>query len=131
MKSVLRTTGIVFLAVLAITALAAVGLLIASPHVPDMGAGTITVFDWSVPVDRVLQEGVGTLFVAWLAVWFALLVAFFAVLFAFGITVTVLFGVGLLLAAPFLFLGVIVWWMARRANRAADAAHTPLPPAAA
>jgi hypothetical protein len=69
--------------------------------------------------------------VAWLAVWFALLVAFFAVLFAFGITVTVLFGVGLLLAAPFLFLGVIVWWMARRANRAADAAHTPLPPAAA
>jgi hypothetical protein len=43
-----------------------------------------------------------------------------SVLRATGIVfLAVLFGVGLLLAAPFLFLGVIIWWLARRANRAA------------
>jgi hypothetical protein len=127
MKNILRATGLVFLWVLLISALAAIGLLVAAPHAPGLAEGSINIFDWSVPVDQALNSGFGTALIAWLAIWFALLVAFFAVLFAFGVTVLALGGVALALAAPFLVLALLIWWIASRANRDANT----LPPTAA
>ncbi len=113
---VAKLVGIVAL----IAAVLAVVLLIGMQHWQGTENVVIHWDEMSIPVAGVFDGGIGTAIIAWLAVTIALVVSAAALVFAFTLTALALGAVAVLLAAPFLISGLVVYLVMRRSARRRD-----------
>lgn len=113
MKRFFKICGLLFLSGVLLAGILAAVFVFTGYWAPDLYNGQIVlddeVINWHVPPSS--ARGWIT---AWLAVWFGLIVAALAVVFAFSVAGAALLGTGLLMFSPVIVLGLLIWWLAGR-----------------
>lgn len=117
-KTLFKGLGWAFLVVLLFAALAAAGVVSLGHWMPE--GATLRLNDEIVYLGEGATLGMGGTAIAWLAVTAALVIAFFAVVFALGIAAAALFSVGLLLISPVLSIVFIIWIIVRAVKKRSD-----------
>jgi hypothetical protein len=115
MKTFFKWTAWAFGIVLLFAALAAAGIVSLGQYLPD--GATLHMGDEILTLGEGASLGVSHGLFVWLMVTFALVISFFAVVFAFSVAGLALFGVGLLLISPVLSVVLVVWLIARAVTK--------------
>ncbi len=111
MKTFFKWTAWALGIVLLFAALAAAGIVALGQYLPD--GMSLHMGDEFITLGEGASLGAGTGLFIWMVTTFALVISFFAVVFAFSVAGIALFGVGLLLISPVLSVVLVVWLIAR------------------
>lgn len=125
-KLIFKLAAWSLLVVLLFAGLMAAGAMMLGPWAPD-GITTIHMGDEMITFSDGMSLGASHGVAIWLIITSALVVSFFAVVFALGVAALALFAVGLLLISPVLAVAAVVWLIVRLVTKRTYAT----PPAAA